>query len=410
MERREFIRRFALATGGMTVMGVPASLTSCKSQTEKMSAKTGMTYRKLGRTGIDVSVIALGCEGFSKKSDEQVRSEFDFAIENGINFLDLYSSNPDLRSCIGNALKGRRNKFVIQGHIGSAWEDGQYLRTREVEKVKAAFEDELKRLGTNYIDVGMIHYVDDDADYDTVFNGPFIDYVKGLRKKRSIRSIGLSTHSVSIALKAAENGIVDVIMLSLNPAYDFRFEDGVVKGIDPEREHLYEVCEKNGVAIDVMKAFSGGRLLSASDSPFGKALTPVQCIEYALSRPGVAAVMCGANGVEQMKADLAWCYATQHEKDFITVIKASGSADWMGRCMYCTHCAPCTAEIDIAAVNKYLNLAKGPGEIPETVQDHYNLLAHHASECEQCGKCEPRCPFGVKIMNNMQKAAGLFGI
>ena len=71
-----------------------------------------MEYRILGRTGLKVGAIALGCEGFTDKTAEEVRADFDFAIRNGINFLDLYASNPTLRSNIGAALAGRREKFV----------------------------------------------------------------------------------------------------------------------------------------------------------------------------------------------------------------------------------------------------------------------------------------------------------
>ena len=123
-----------------------------------------MEYRTLGRTGLRVSAVALGCEGFMNRPEEEVRADFDFAIENGINFLDLYASNPELRSSIGAALAGRREGFVIQGHLCSVWEEGQYLRTRDPEKAQAAFDDLLARLGTDYVDIGMIHYVDAELD------------------------------------------------------------------------------------------------------------------------------------------------------------------------------------------------------------------------------------------------------
>ena len=131
-----------------------------------------MEYRILGRTGLKVGAIALGCEGFADKTAEEVRADFDFAIRNGINFLDLYASNPELRSNIGAALAGRREKFVIQGHLCSVWEEGQYLRTRDPEKSLAAFEDLLARLGTDYVEIGMIHYVDAEADLRELMNIP----------------------------------------------------------------------------------------------------------------------------------------------------------------------------------------------------------------------------------------------
>ncbi len=77
--------------------------------------------------------------------------------------------------------------------------------------------------------------------------------------------------------------------------------------------------------------------------------------------------------------------------------------------MYCGHCAPCTQSINIAYVNKFYNLTVAEGMIPETVREHYQSLAHPASECLECGACEERCPFGVEIIQGMRKAAERFG-
>ena len=76
-----------------------------------------MEYRTLGRTGLRVSAVALGCEGFMHKTAEEVKADMDYAISNGINFIDIYSPNPELRANIGAALAGRRDGFVIQGQL-----------------------------------------------------------------------------------------------------------------------------------------------------------------------------------------------------------------------------------------------------------------------------------------------------
>lgn len=381
-----------------------------------------MEYRTLGNTGLSVSVIALGCEGFIGKSEEQVGQEMDFAISKGINFIDMYSSNPDLRSHIGKALAGRREQFVIQGHLCTTWENGQYLRTRDVEKTIVSFKDQLLRLQTDYLDIGMIHYVDGEEDFREVFNGPIIQLALQLKKEGKIRHIGLSSHNPVVAIRAVESGLIDVLMFSINPCYDLQpptenVDDlwadenyaRILQNIDPQRERLYELCERKGVGIDVMKAYGGGDLLSELNSPFGKAMTPVQCIEYALTRPGVAAVMVGCRNCDEIQAALDWCDAGKEEKDYAAVMAGMEKFSWQGHCMYCGHCAPCSVGIDIASVNKYYNLTTAQEEIPETVREHYKVLPHHASECIQCGQCEQNCPFGVSIIVQMEKTAERFG-
>lgn len=179
-----------------------------------------MIYRTLGRTNLRVSAVSLGCEGFAGKSPEAVRADFDYAIARGINFLDLYSSDPQLRSAIGQALAGRREGFVIQGHLCTTWEEGQYLRTRDIAKCEAGFEDLLARLGTSYVDIGMIHYVDSAADLHEVLDGEVMRLAQRLRREGRIRHLGLSSHNPQVALEAVRTGLFDVLMFSINPCYD----------------------------------------------------------------------------------------------------------------------------------------------------------------------------------------------
>lgn len=382
-----------------------------------------MKYREIRRCGsLKVSEIALGCEGFMNKSPGEFRAMIDRALELGINFIDMYTPNPVFRDNLGVALAGRRDAFVLQGHIGSVWENGQYLRTRDVKKTQTAFEDQLKRLGTDYLDIGMIHYVDGADDYEKVFKSEFIEYCKKLKAEGKIHCLGMSSHNPVIARKAVETGLLDVLMFSVNAAYDMQpptedceqlwnpenYKNGS-KGIDPERKALYELCEREGVAIDVMKAFGGGDMLHEEYSPFGAAFNEYQCIDYCLTRPGVAAVMAGCHSIEEMEKLLRYYDVSREERDYSTVLSRIEKFQLKGNCMYCGHCAPCSVGINVADVNKYLNLALAQGEVPETVADHYRALEHHASECIACGSCERNCPFAVGIIEKMKKAAEVFG-
>lgn len=382
-----------------------------------------MEYRELGRTGIKVSVIALGCEGFVANEGVLTEQLLNAAEQGGINCIDLYAPQPEMRSRLGKWLRGRRGKFVLQAHLCTVWQEGQYKRTREIGEVKASFEDLLTRLATDYIDIGMIHYVDSLEDWEAVAGGPVMEYARELQAQGKIRYIGLSSHNPAAAMQAVQSGLIDVLMFSVNPCYDLqpanedcyalwdgKNYDRQLVNMNPEREALYETCSRLGVAITVMKAFGGGDLLDEELSPAGKALTVNQCLHYALTRPGVAAVMSGAHTVDELEKCLEYTTAADVEKDYAAAFAALPKISWEGHCMYCGHCAPCPQGIDVAAVTKFLNLTKAQNSVPETVREHYAALRHHAGECVKCGACEKRCPFKVTVIQNMQEAVKVFGM
>ena len=381
-----------------------------------------MKYRRLGKTGLMVSEIGFGAEWMERHTAEECAAVLERAQELGINILDCWMSEPNVRSSLGRALAGRRDKWYIQGHVGSTWQDGQYVRSREVDKCREAFEDLLARLQTDYIDLGMIHFIDQEDDWNAAMNGPYIEYVRHLKDTGAIRHIGMSTHNPDMAKRAVESGIVEMLLLSVNPAFDLLpptddienyFADEYQQdlgGIDPARAELYRLCEQHDVGITVMKPYAGGRLLDAERSPFGVALTPVQCIHYCLTRPAVAAVMAGYDTPEHVEQAAAYETASDKEKDYATVLAGAPRHTFgQGECTYCGHCRPCPVEIDIAMVNKYYDLASMQPEAPDSVRAHYNALSRHADECIGCKSCESRCPFSVPVAERMKKAAKLFG-
>ena len=380
-----------------------------------------MRYRELGKTGLRVSEIGLGAEWLERHNEEEVQAVIDRCEGCGINILDCWMSNPQVRSSIGKALKGRREKWIIQGHFGSTWQEGQYVRSRDLAKVEEAFRDLLARLQTDYIDLGMIHFVDSEAEFRQVMEGEFLAYVKEQKERGVIRHIGMSTHNPQVAKLAALSGEIEMLLFSVNPAFDLlppsedlndyfaeSYQEGL-GGIDPQREELYKLCEQRGVGITVMKGYAGGRLFDAKTSPFGVALTPVQCIHYALTRPAVASILVGYDTPEHVDAAVAYETAAEEERDYASVLAKAPHHAYGGQCTYCGHCAPCPAGIDIAMVNKLYDLASMQEEVPATVRAHYQALSATAADCIACGGCETRCPFGVPVVERMEKAKALFG-
>lgn len=380
-----------------------------------------MHMREIERCGLSVSEIALGCEGFHEEQME-LSQLLSLAQKHGVNLIDLYSPNPDMQRRLGAALKERQGQFIIQGHLCSVWKQGQYQRTRDLEEVKAGFAAMCENLRTDHLGIGMIHYVDAMDDWQTVVNSGILEYALSLKEQGVIDAVGISSHNPLVALQAVETGTIDVLMFSINPCYDLMSASEDVEELwneanyekdvlcmDRDREHLYEVCQKLGVGITVMKAFGGGDLLDAKLSPAKHALSVHQCLHYALTRPGVVSVMAGSHSIAEFKDCLSYEDAGDEERDYASALAAMPKISWEGHCMYCGHCAPCPRQIDIAMVTKLLNLAKAQNRLPETVREHYAVLKHTAQECIACGVCETRCPFHVAIRRNMQDAVRIFG-
>ena len=379
-----------------------------------------MNLRRLGKTNLMVSEIGFGGEWLERHEEAESINLIRHAQAQGINIIDCWMPDPKSRDIIGKGIAGSRDKWFVQGHIGSTWQGGQYVRSRDMAFVKPAFEDLLARIGGGYIDLGMIHYVDSFEEWDVCMNGEFIDYVHELHRKGIIRHIGLSTHNPLVAQRAAKTDFIEMILFSVNPAFDMRpasenlddmfgeYDKGL-SGIDPDRAALYQLCEERDVGITVMKGFFGGALFDPKRSPFGVTFTPAQCIHYALTRPAVCSILCGYDTTEQIDQAVAYETASDDERDYASVIAGAPLHAYKGQCTYCGHCKPCPMNIDIAMVNKFYDLAVQQSAVPESVRAHYEALDVTASACIGCQSCEERCPFGVEIAARMEKAAELFG-
>ena len=390
--------------------------------------ETNMIFRPIGNTGMSASIIGLGTEYLDTKPYETVDEVIGTALDNGINMMDVFMPGEAVRKNIGRALKGKRDKVIIQGHFGASDINKQYDISRDEKTVRKYFEDLLRYLDTDYIDFGMFFFMDSEQYFTDVFEGFSLPYALEMKKKGIIRAIGASSHNPVIARKVVETGYIDLLMFSINPAFDLipstsneftSFDEAkmnVGKGFNPDRTSLYRLCEQKGVAITAMKTLGAGKLLSPDFTPFSRPLTSAQCIHYALTRPAVVSTLIGSATAEQVYDNLNYLNTGDEERDYSKVIQdCQGSIK--GSCMYCNHCLPCPSEINIAAVNKCLDIAQLPegkplpaDGIPPAVSANYRALEHRASECIACGSCESRCPFAVPVVERMKKAAALFGV
>ncbi len=372
-----------------------------------------MHYRTLGRTGLSVSEIGLGTEYLLKADQETTSAVVRQAVAAGVNYFDVLFSEPDYRDHFGAAFQGLRERIIITGHLPVF---------DPVEQCRASFHDHLARLRIDCADIVFVSCCDGEERYQAAAApGGHLELAQALVEAGLARHVGFSSHTLSAARQAVESGRIDVLMFPINPAFDplpgetgaddlGKLWDGAYErrpaetdaAAPPARKQLYHECARRGVGLVAMKPFAAGWLFRPDLNP---GFTPVNLLHYALTQPGVSCVVPGAATPEQLAEDLAYCRAAAAEKDFSAAVAAS-RWNYRGACMYCSHCQPCTAGIDIAEVNKLLDLAAAGA--PAEARQAYQQLEVLASACQECAECQRRCPFGIQVVERMKAAVRLF--
>jgi predicted aldo/keto reductase-like oxidoreductase len=375
-----------------------------------------LNHRTLGRTGLSVSEIGLGTEFLLGLPQEEVVGVIHEAIEQGINYVDMFWAQSEFRNAMGTAFRGRREGVFLTAHLGSTLRDGQYAVSRDVQICTDFFHDYLTRMETDYVDVLFVHNCNTAEDYGTASApGGLLELAYSFVEEGKARFVGLSCHNVITALQAIESGAIDVLMFPVNlAAYAV-----------PGKDTLLSACAEHNVGLVAMKVFGGGSLLrdksvvALEDYQMGRQempgapshykltaeITPVKCMAYVLDRPQVVTTVPGCKSVAELYDALHYYAATDEEKDYAPILPAFAEFA-TGECVYCNHCLPCPSNIDIGGTVSLLE--QGKRELTDEIRASYAELATDASDCISCGQCASRCPFGVDVVTKMSEAVALF--
>ena len=243
-----------------------------------------MEYRMLPHGGEKIGVLGMGSSvvGAQKEADiiKTVRAAFDL----GVNYFDMAGGHATIFPAYGKALHDIRSQIYLQVHFGADYTTGEYGWTTELDEIKKSVDWQLKNLQTDYIDFGFIHCLDEEADLLAYEKNGVLKYLTDLQAQGVVHHLGLSSHTPLLANRVLDMKLIDMLMFSINPVYDYGKGDFGF-GENTERYDLYCRCQREGVGISVMKPFCGGQLLDKKQSPFQAALTKPQCIAYALDKP-----------------------------------------------------------------------------------------------------------------------------
>ncbi|MCL5075786.1 MAG: aldo/keto reductase [Chloroflexi bacterium] len=329
-----------------------------------------MRYTRLGRTGLDVSVIGFGGIPIQRLGLAEAKQVLTSAVNMGINYFDTARAYTDSEEKIGSALQDRRSQV--------------YLATKTLARTKAEaardIAESLRRLRTNYIDVYQLHNVDNETIYAQVMGpGGALEALEEAKSAGKVGHIGMSTHSHRMALVGLRSGEFETLMVALN------FVETEVE------QEVIPLAHELDIAVIGMKPLGGGALTK-----------PKLALKYVLVR-GVTLTIPGMMSVAEVEENASVGNLNPHltleeEAEIEQELRLVGR----NFCRACDYCQPCPQGIPISEVLKSTLVVKRFG--PRWLEGgRFQRLASAVESCLECGDCESRCPYHLAIPTLLQE-------
>jgi len=277
ISRREFLERSGMAVGAAAA--IPSLL-----KTDAAGAAAAIPRRTLGRTGVSVSILAMGCGSrFLEYPAEQATAVLERAVGLGINYLDSAASygNGESETRVGRFLASRRRDVFLATKIPQ----GARTRDAAMREVEAS----LKRLQTDHVDLLHLHGLGDEADLAKIEAADgALKALYQLRDQKVARFVGMTSHADgTVMAKAIERHDLDCVQMAMNPARALRFE-----------ELALPAANRKNLGVILMKVTAQDKLLGA-----GRA-DAASLLRYAWSLP-ISTAVCGMPKLEFLEANVA---------------------------------------------------------------------------------------------------------
>jgi uncharacterized protein len=377
-----------------------------------MKKNSGMQYRK-DKKGNKLSILGYGCLRFSKKGNnidiDKAEIEIMEAINNGVNYFDTAYIYPGSEAALGEVLK--RNSCRDKVYIATKLPHYMVKSKNALEK---CFQEELRRLQTDYIDHYLIHMLTDVETWHKLKTLGIEEWIEKKLKSGEIRNIGFSYHgSTNMFLKLVDVYNWDFCMIQYN--YMDEHTQAGRKGL----QYAY----KKGLSVFIMEPLRGGRLVNLLpqkakeiiNEDFRKRSPAEWAFRWLYNQPEITTVLSGMNSLEMVKENIRVASEARinefTEEDFslIEAVRDEIKKNIKVGCTACGYCMPCPRGVDIPGSFHYYNLmyseSKKSGRRDYLQCTVMRKNPSSASQCNECGKCERHCPQNIEIRSELKNAA-----
>ena len=334
-----------------------------------------MEYITLGKTGLRVSKMGFGGIPIQRVTAEEAKALLEAVEAAGVNYIDTARGYTVSEELIGQAIEGRRDKFVL----------ATKSMARDREAMAKDIETSLGNLRTDYIDLYQIHNPSVQQLEQVCAPGGALEALLEAKEAGRIGHLGLTAHSLEVFQRALELDWVETVMFPYNI-------------VESQGAELMERARAKGVGFINMKSLAGGAIEDAA-----------LALRFASSNPNVTVVLPGMYAPEEVAENAAAVSGasplTARELERAEEIRRELGNNFCRRCNYC---APCTVGISIPNVFLFQGYLRRYG-LEDWARGRYGALAAKAGDCVACGACEERCPYQLPIREMLKGAAKDFG-
>lgn len=357
-----------------------------------------MQYRDLGRTGLKVSSLALGCMRFDPEQPELAAQIVDQAIAAGVNYFETTRGyiGGRCQHLTASGLKGRSRGLIVSGKAG-------VNEATTAAGYRAEIDLQMRILGVDYLEFFQVGWFSLAKLELLTQKGGALEALNQARSEGIIGHIGFTGHDTAENfIKCIETGIFDIITVPynmLNRAYA-----PLIKRAGELRVGVIAMCPVAGgmlasPALQLQELISGGACTTA-----GAAL------RFVLANPDVSTACSGMNTLAMLRENLETAES----------FRGANAADWrrmdaildefqaLGSqfCTMCGYCRECPHGVDIPGNFRLYNHYKVYG-MQAWAQAQYAAMepGKRADACQRCGACEPKCPNQLPIMNRLEEVA-----
>jgi predicted aldo/keto reductase-like oxidoreductase len=329
-----------------------------------MSIEEIMQTVRLGQTGLEVSRVGFGGIPIQRLTEDEAVEVVERCLDLGITFLDTANAYTTSEERIGKAVAGRREQVII----------ATKTTARDRATALEHLELSLRHLNTEYIDLWQFHNVSSAEAYEQVL-GPdgAMEAAQAALRAGTVRHIGITSHSMEMALQAVPSGHFETIQ------FPFNFVTH-----EPAQE-LVPLAKKHDLGFIAMKPMAGGLLNDAN-----LAIKYLLQFEHVVPDPGIQTI---AEIEEIVDIVTGPWELTLQERQEMERIRAEVDTRFCRRCGYCEPCpegVPISTTMNLRSFWKRFSAEQFfSGWLAEAVE--------RARNCIECGECEEKCPYQLPI-------------